>query len=72
MQRLGAECVCALQIWPHERLRVCKSAGGKALNAQQDSGPEVSGVTCQAKEITDQPEAALVSGHQPAKHTVNT
>lgn len=36
---------------------------------QQDSGPEVSGVTCQAKEITDQPEAALVSGHQPAKHT---
>ncbi|TNN66213.1 hypothetical protein EYF80_023552 [Liparis tanakae] len=43
----------------------------KLSTRQQDSGPEVSGVTCHAKEITAcrrLPKAGVVSGHWPAEH----
>lgn len=70
-------CACALQLWPQEHL----PGGGKDANQQevklstrqQDWRPEVSGVTCQAKEITacHRPTKDCPR-HSPAKHAVST
>ena len=55
MHQSGVGCVYALQIWPQKLLSWEKHANQqevKLSTQQQDSGPEVNRVTCQAKEIT--------------------
>lgn len=63
----GGRCVCASQIWPQERFTEEKDANQQEVKLsaqQQDSGPEVSGVTCQAKEITARHRPTTGCAHQ--------